>query len=544
MEWRKTGKARTLDEFVLENTGKTIPQLLEIKSEYHIQRFSQVVRILQEAKAKNIKVSLVADYDDDGVQSVLIMAYLLSIFQIAFEVIMPKRHSEGYGLSIKIVERIQPGNLLITIDNGIKAVEAVQLAKEKGMKVIILDHHQAGKTLPDADVIIDPEAVGEADYIHYCGAGIAFKLAEYILGPNHPYIPYLASFAAIGTIGDCVELTGDNRRIVMQGLKCIKTGYMTPGLNMLLKNSKITESSTATDIAFNVVPALNAPGRLYDDGAKISVAALYGNAVTNEEQERKQKQIKQLLEINKKRKTLVENYMKQIDLTSVIEKNPRSVFLYHPEMPLGIIGIIAGNITEATKRPSFIFSDDEYTGMVKGSVRSCSNDYSIIKIIEKAEHLLEDCGGHDKAAGITIRKENLKVFEEFINNKLPDVIYEEFLPYDLEVTENSFLSEAEKVLKLEPCGEGNPAPVVRIKAGLVKNKDGGFYRLLGDDKNHVKFTCNGFDAVAFYQADKVKDIKNASAIDMIGRVSENIYENRKGEKIRNLQVIVDDFKVF
>ena len=157
MNWKKATRGNSVEEFVFEKTGKSIAQIIHMVPEYRIYR-------LNEVKLRNMLVTLVSDFDDDGIQSTLIMTYIFAAIGLKYQLIIPKRFSEGYGLSMKIIERVPNGGLLVTIDNGIKAIEPIAEAKRKGMKVIILDHHEAGAELPAADIIVDPKAVGEADY--------------------------------------------------------------------------------------------------------------------------------------------------------------------------------------------------------------------------------------------------------------------------------------------------------------------------------------------------------------------------------------------
>lgn len=164
MNWKKTMEGNTVEEYVSNKTGMSLAQLTYIAPQYNIYRLHEVRDALFQAKQFGIPVQLISDYDDDGIQSTLIMTYIFAALGLKYHLIIPKRFSEGYGLSMKIIERIPDGCLLITIDNGIKAVDPIAEAKRRNMKVIILDHHEAGKQLPDADIIVDPKAVGNDDY--------------------------------------------------------------------------------------------------------------------------------------------------------------------------------------------------------------------------------------------------------------------------------------------------------------------------------------------------------------------------------------------
>lgn len=527
MNWKKVTRGNSVEDFVFEKTGKSIAQIIHMLPEYRIYRLNEVKNALFEAKQKDMFVTLVSDFDDDGIQSTLIMIYILAAIGLRYQLIIPKRFSEGYGLSMKIIERVPDGGLLVTIDNGIKAIEPIAEAKRKGIKVIILDHHEAGKELPAADIIVDPKAVGEADYAEYCGAGIAYKLAEEIFGKDHPIMKKLSCFAAIGTIGDNVEISEDNRKIVIEGLKNMKCGKGTEGFKMLLKAQKFSEGSTATDVAFNIVPVLNACGRLKDDGAKMGVVALIDGG-----QEKREK-VNELLELNDLRKKLVEEAVSRIDLHAMATSKDRSIFVVDNQIPLGIVGIVAGKISEYTGKPAFVLAKDETTGFYKGSARSKSDDYSLAGLMEAHAELFVGFGGHLKAAGLTMKEENIMVFKNAIEKELPDVIFDDSIPYDIEVLEVDFPMVAAQILSLEPFGEGNPAPVIRIQM-TVDN-----YSVIGKNKDTLKFTGLGYEAIMFHAKEQISMLpKHVAVIDLIGKVGVNVFRDK-----RTTQINITDFAI-
>ena len=534
MEWKKVTNANTVKEFVLEKTGKPFDDIIKPTGD-RFDRFEEAKKLLYSEIKKGTMISLVSDYDSDGINSTVIMTMLFEILKAKFELIIPKRISEGYGLSDKIVERIKPGNLVITVDNGITAVSQIERLKLSGCKVVVMDHHEAENQLPIADVLIDPSAIGEADYCNYCGAGIAYRFAEYILGKEHPVLPILSCFAAIGTIGDVVELSGDNRTIVSEGLSNIKKGIGTEGLKRLCEKARIDESSCAMDVAFNVVPVLNAPGRLYDDGAKHSVISMYCNDINMATE-----YVNNLVEINGERQKMVKRIMECIDIDGMIKSKDKAIILLNDDIPLGIVGIIAGQISEKTNRPAFVFSHTP-EGTLKGSVRSKSKDYSIIEIIRKAQKHLIACGGHAKAAGLELKEENLKSFVNCIKRYLPEVEVMDYIPYDLEVATGLLPIVARQIIGLEPCGEGLPSPVIRITCKPVSNKNGENYSFMGDKKQHIRFFLPGnITAICFnYENIIGKKLEGEiKSVDIIGRISENVYKGNK-----NIQIIVKDFRV-
>ena len=275
---QKNPEHKTIKDVVLANTGMTEDELLIPKEHYHIDRLDEAAEIIKATAKTDTPISVVADYDADGICAAAVMWMLLRELGVKPKIRIPRRFSEGYGLSENIIDELEPG-LLITVDNGIVAHAAIQKAKEKGFYVIVTDHHLSdGISLPNADVIIDPNAIpGSADFNGYCGAGIAYKLAVEILGKDHPLVPVLLSFAAIATVADVMPLIHENRFIVKDGLESMTGKGRTIGLLALLERCGFESYITAKDIGFKIAPVLNAPGRLEDDGAMKSLRQLVFN---------------------------------------------------------------------------------------------------------------------------------------------------------------------------------------------------------------------------------------------------------------------------
>ncbi len=539
-KWKKRGTYETLDDYVKHHTGMSIDEMTDADGKiYRIRNLEKVATRLRQASKNQEFVGIVGDYDSDGANSLNILSWLMVMLKIPFSVTIPKRMTEGYGLSPKIMERMENVKILLTVDNGIKAMEAINIAKTKGMEVIVLDHHQAEKDqngnpiLPNADIIIDPEALPEGcDYIHYCGAGLSYKLAELILGNNHPFLPVLSAYAAIGTIGDSVELLGDNRVIVKKGMAAISKGYCTSGLLKLIKRSKLNEGSSAVDISFNLVPAINAPGRLFDDGTKMVVQGLFSNSNNEAEDEL----IERLLEINTTRKSLVENCLSEIDIDAYRVNNEHVIFYMNENVPEGILGIVAGQISQGTGKPVLAMTKTE-DGKWKGSARSQSDNYSLAEIMGKNSHLFVKFGGHPKAAGFTLEEKYIEELKMNMENMIPLEFFDDSIYYDLDIPAARMSSVAKQILSMEPYGEGLPTVVVRVKGRLDKKTGDGF-ALLGENKEHIKFKFKGFDAVGFFMAEKFTDTSK-QFIDMVGTLGWNVWKGK-----RTLQLNLIDFKVF
>ncbi len=551
--WKHSCNSETVSSFIEEKTGRTIESITKWTGK-SFKRFEEVKEVLLEASKTGREVYIIGDYDSDGINSICILALLCYRVGLKFKLIIPKRETEGYGLSQKIIDRIPDGVVLITIDNGITAVEQMKQAKKRGMYTIVLDHHTAAASseeeecngnallLPDVDILIDPSAIGEADYRHYCGAGIAYRLAEFILNDDDPVLKTMSTFAAIGTIGDVVELSGDNRQIVKEGLENIKKGYGTAALQELVRQSKITASSTATDFAFNVVPAINAPERLEDGGAsKVCNVLLKSNNYSEG--------ISWLLDTNGKRKQLVNRIMEKIDVEAM-KKSKKTVNIVAEDwIPLGIAGIIAGRLSEQTGKPSFVFGKDP-EGNYKGSARNKAKGINIIHEIRKHEKLLLKCGGHSGAAGLTIAKEYIKEFEEKMCECIPACNNDEneYTLWDVSANDLNIKKVSEQILALEPCGEGMPTPIVRIKSRLVEAQPfGGDIKDVPDaEKPHIRFNFAGFNAVGFNMNDWYQEQLNALKVinekprfvEVVGTITDNEYKGK-----HSIQLRMNDFEL-
>lgn len=353
-----------------------------------------------------------------------------------------------------------------------------------------------------------------------------------MLGKGHPLTNLLSGFAAIGTIGDSVELLGENRVIVKQGMNNLTNGITTAAMKKLLENGRINLYSSATDIAFNIVPILNAPARLYDDGAKVSL----GTLILNKDDENTTKAVDTLIAINTERKRIVESIVNNIDMESLRLNDEHIIFYMDETMPEGIVGIIAGQISQYTGKPVFAMTKTK-EGYWKGSARSQSENYSLIEKMSEQAELFMKFGGHKKAAGFSIEYNNLNLLKSNLESVIPLERAENEIVYDLDIPMVRFEKAAKEILSLEPFGEGFPAPIIRVK-GKIERKYGTGFALLGEEKQHIKFQFKNFSAIGFNQSEKFSD-PNKQFIDMIGTIGWHYYNGKK-----TLQMNIMDFKAF
>ncbi len=458
-----------------------------------------------------------------GITASAIMAIGLNHIGIKPKVRLPRRISEGFGLSEKIVDEIDEG-IVITVDNGIAAVDPIQKAKDKGLTVIVTDHHlpNADGVLPNADYIINPHLPGTADFAEYCGAGIAYKLCcEFVKDERIRAI--MSGYAAIGTIADVTPILHDNRNIVNEGLKnLLNRETRTTGMGALLNSCYLNDHISPTDVGFRIGPALNAPGRLYDDGAMIALKTIvyngnYGNA---------RKLADNLVNINETRKELAADTMEEAyyNISTNCLHGDSFLSVYLPGTPEGLTGIIAGRLAENMQSPCIVFTDSQEKGVLKGSGRSYGG-IDLKGLLDENQDLLLKYGGHTGAAGVSISKENLnelrsKLIESV--DALPEIEIDDTVYYDLEIDASEVPKMIAEQKKYEPFGHGNPKPIFKIKNfELTSPRHSGFYTLKGADKNTITMHGQHAQATGFGLASEYLDLNKPMCLDFIGTIGEN-----------------------
>lgn len=511
-------------EFVMKNTGMDKETLLHDTHEYKFPALEKAVDLIQEWVRGEKVFHVFADYDVDGITAGESMQMLLIALGVPREHIIvryPKRFSEGYGMSVKAVEEFDSSGVIITVDNGITAFDAIKAAKAKGMPVLVTDHHLAAvnefgqKVLPDADYCVDPNAIDDqAEFKDYCGCGIVLKLAEYLLksAKNEKTLARIRSNAAIATIADCVPLVGENRRIVKEGLRLLSEhkDLQTKGMNALLSECDLKWKISEKDIAFKIAPCLNATGRLSDNGASTAARLI---SFDGEELTATELAVNQITN-NKARKSLQKIWDQKAD---AMVENDKSIILYLKGCPEGLVGIIAGRLAERHSRPTIIFTDNG-NDILKGSGRSIEG-VNLKAILDKCQDFLVTYGGHAMAAGLRVR--DLESFKKAFNEALGtgcEIVREE--TYDLEIDGKDVTSVIDEIETLAPYGEGNPAPAFFIRNVELIPKGSSYYNEL--KAGGVKLFADGYSATTFNCAEKY--LKNTPRkVDLLGAISRNYF---------------------
>lgn len=559
-----------ISEIVKERTGMSEQELLNDVKVYHINNMQEAIVVFTNAAIKREIIVFHTDYDGDGVNCANIARNLASILGItdSVKVVVPRRFSDGYGVQVRHVEAYAEWGckVLILADNGIAAIEPVKRAKELGMKVIILDHHekfvndQKEVVLPDADVLCDPHVTG-ADFVDYCGAGLMYIFANSIVstcpwlsdGAKEKFHAVTSVYAAIGTIADVVSLTGENRRIVKAGIKNALAGRASTGMMELLKDANMLDRITAPQMAFFLCPMFNAYGRLDDGGsAEVSDATSY-MGVHDESIENNCKTIK---DKNEERKKLAEEaFARAVDYINANNlQNERFIVFVDEDGSAGINGLTAGKLTEKYRRPSIVVSPTIDDNILKGSGRS-RYWANLKEILDQSNEFIEKYGGHPGACGITLTRDKINDFVKAVNDLTPEAPAEEqsdIILYDKECRIVNLRKMFEETEKYQPFGEGNPEIVFRIDdidiVGKKRYRAEGvdYYQFMGANKQHVKLFANGFQLIWFGGAEEYKKMGCPLKVSVLGTLNENVYvpdrEAIPRKEYRTLQVQVTDLK--
>ena len=468
-------------------------------------------------------ICVFGDYDADGVCSMAILFLMLTHLKNGakqpkgmISIRAPRRLSEGYGISEKAVDEV-PKGLLITVDNGISAIDEIKKAKEKGLSVIVLDHHLPGPDIPDADIIVDPHLhPGKNGFEDFCGAGLAYKLAE-LLVTDEQLMEKLSAIAAIGTIADVVRLHGANRVLVKKGLRALNERNVTQGLKSLIDACEFTVINEES-VAFKLAPVLNAPGRLYDDGARYSSACLAQDAKSVPAL------AQQLVNINEDRKRIVtEAYDAVLKGLDVPPAGP--IIVYMPQLHEGIIGIVAGKLAENLSVPAYVFTGQEE---IKGSGRCNISGMNLYDFTCTASQFLSRFGGHSGAVGLSLPRKNFEEFRECVERTYHelDVCTDENVYYDIEIQPFEVGRYIELQKTYEPFGEGMPKPVFLIRNIPLVPIYGEYVKYIGKNREHLKFATKGYSLVGFSMAGKYAQEGKPKVIDVVGRLGMN--ESRYG----------------
>lgn len=518
------------------------PSLDNLHDPFLIKDMDVAIRRIEQAMERNERILVYGDYDVDGTTAVTLVYSFLKDFYDNLEYYIPDRYKEGYGISYEGIDHAKRRGvgLVIALDCGIKAVDQVKYALDRGIEFIVVDHHRPGEVLPPAAALIDPKQSDcSYPYKELSGCGLGFKLAQAFYQKHRKPFEDLEKFldlVVVSIAADIVPITGENRVLAHFGLKRLnqepRAGFESILFyNNIFRKSQSDDKTTFTreininDLMFLIGPRINAAGRI--ENGKTAVDLLLCDHMGDTHQ------LSQTInENNAERRSLDTNITEQA--MRMIRKNPRmknarATILYDPEWSKGVIGIVASRLIENFYRPTIILT--ESNGMITGSARSIK-DFDIYDAIDACSHYLEHFGGHKYAAGLSMKPENLEAFTEAFYQVVEDTLTEAMLVPEIEIDAQIDLPGIEgkffRVLKqFAPFGPGNTNPVFLTRNCVAK----GIPRVVGN--KHLKFSItqpemgvSELPAIAFQQGHQLENMLAGKPFDLVYQIEENEWNGK------------------
>ncbi|MEN8252106.1 MAG: single-stranded-DNA-specific exonuclease RecJ [Patescibacteria group bacterium] len=526
------------------------PNYDELHDPFLFADMEKVVDRVKKAIKNQEIIGIFGDHDADGVSSATVLADGLEKLGLNVDVYIPDKLTEGHGINKKAINEFQSVGvtLMFSVDCGTSNVEAVDYANKRGMDVIITDHHHAPEILPKAYAIINPQLTGcKYPFKELSGTAVAFKVVQALFVRIAPekseQVKWLLDVVCVGTIADCMPLVDENRVLVKYGLlvlsKTQRIGYqeMNSVSNMGFSPMKIPPASL---VAYQMGPRINAAGRMKH--AKHAFELL--RATTREEANKKAQMLE---EQNLKRREITDKLTKEVEKIVENEHLDKSFILISGEnYPLGIVGIIAGQIAQKYGKPTGIFTklDDES----RGSFRSVEGLH-IVGILDECSEYLEKYGGHEQAAGAVIKNENFEVFcdrgNACVAKQLGDKEVQPSIEIDCKIKLKDVSHElVNQLKKLEPCGEGNAEPIFAFENLIIKD-----IREIGSEGKHLKMKLTdkqgstSYDSVAFGWGYLAGELSVGDMISVATHIQENEWMGKVSIQFNLLDIQKNHHKI-
>ena len=519
---------KNLDYFLNPTLKNNLPDPSTLKN------MDSSIKILLEKIFRNNTLGILGDYDVDGATSTAILFKYFEFIGVNAEIYIPDRIKDGYGISKNSIDHFfrKKVNLLVSLDCGTNDAEFIAYAREKGIEIIVIDHHEV-KNLGSPLSIINPKLKGDTSNLNnLCTAGLVFL---FVIGLNRELrkkkffknkeeinLKELLDIVAVGTICDLVPLHNENRLLVKKGLEKINL-KPNRGLSVLKSKLELENKIKSTDIAYYIGPCINAAGRIGDP-------FLGFNLLVKNKKKDLEVIAEKLINSNNERKTLENISYNQAKMLLKNLTNMKFIFLYSKTWHPGIIGIIASRLVQEYKVPAFVMNIDE--NKVTGSVRSIKN-IDISKILAKLvdEGFLESGGGHAMAGGFKLKEEKLSSLQNYLKENSYVFFKSEnsTINIDLEVKISDLnLEMINSMEQLEPFGMGYPEPKI-----LIKKVSSVYSKIIGKNKTHLSCTLEDIygyriNAMIFnFENSILRVIEEKREFDVIGKVSLNVWENKK-----------------
>lgn len=518
------------------------PQLNDLHDPFEMDDMEKAVECLNRTMGRKERIMVYGDYDVDGCTAVALVYKFLQQYYSNIDYYIPDRYDEGYGVSTKGVDyAAETGvKLIIVLDCGIKAVEEITYAREKGIDFIICDHHVPDEILPPAVAILNPKRPdSHYPYAHLSGCGVGFKFMQAFAQNNgiefNKLIPLL-DLCAVSIASDIVPIMGENRILAYHGLRQLNSNPSV-GLQAIVEVCGLNEKELSmNDIIFKIGPRINASGRMQNgkEAVELLVEKNYAAALAKAEQINLYNEARKDLD-----KQMTEEANRLVDSMTNID-NQRSIVIYNEEWHKGVIGIVASRLTEVYYRPAVVLTRSE--DLATGSARSVSG-FDVYKAVESCRDLLENFGGHTYAAGLSLKVDNVpeftRRFEEYVAAHILDEQTKASVDIAAELDFKDITHRFHNELKrFNPFGPGNPKPVFCTH----KVFDYGTSKVVGREQEHIKLELvdnksnNVMNGIAFGQSSQARYIKTKRAFDICYTIEENTH--KRGE----VQLQIEDIQ--
>ncbi|OIQ15416.1 MAG: single-stranded-DNA-specific exonuclease RecJ [Flavobacterium sp. MedPE-SWcel] len=509
------------------------PSLNDLHDPYLMKDMDKAVQRIETAIANNENILVFGDYDVDGTTAVSLVSSYLRSYYPNVATYIPDRYKEGYGVSIAGVDYAHDNEctLIIALDCGIKAIDKIAYAKDKGVDFIVCDHHRPGDTLPDAVAVLDPKRDDcNYPYNELCGCGVGFKLIQALGSKRGQTINDLVLYldlVATAIAADIVPITGENRTLAKYGLEVINNSPRA-GIKALIQNSK-KPKLTISDVVFTVAPRINAAGRIKHGNDAVELLTEFNMMQATEF-------ASQIEALNADRKELDKQITAQAlqQIEDNKEQDKHTTVVYNEAWHKGVIGIVASRLIETYYRPTLVFTKSG--DKLAASARSVKG-FDVYNALEACSEYIEQFGGHMYAAGLTLREEQYEgfkaKFEEVVAATIePDMLIPE-VRVDMEIDFDEITPKFNRILQqFEPFGPGNMTPVFLTNSV----KDSGFGKPIGDG-THLKLFVQqensaGFGAIGFGLAKKMDIACSGEMFNAVYSVDENTWKGQTSLQLR------------
>ena len=529
---------RTADEA----RGFFRPQLQELHDPFLMKDMDRAVERLNEAMGQRERIMVYGDYDVDGCTAVALVYRFITQFYSNVECYIPDRSEEGYGVSQKGVDyaESQGVKLVIVLDCGIKAIDEIQYAKDKGIDFIICDHHVPDEVLPPAVAVLNAKRADNTyPYLDLSGCGVGFKFMQaFAISNGIPFsslIPLL-DLCAISIASDIVPIMGENRILAYHGLRQLNNNPSV-GVKAVVDICGLTgKEMTMSDIVFKIGPRINASGRVQNGKESVDL-------LVERDYKRACAMAETINRYNEERKELDKRMTEEASM--VVEQMPEvdaqsAIVIYNADWHKGVIGIVASRLTEEFFRPAVVLTLDG--DIVTGSARSVSG-FDVYKAIQSCEDLLDNFGGHTYAAGLSMKVENVaeftRRFEEYVNENIDPEQTRPNLDIHAIINFKDITPRFHSELKrMRPFGPDNPKPMFCTQHVF----DYGTSKVVGRQQEHIKLELvdsksnNVMNGIAFGQSSEARYIKTKRAFDIVYSVEEN------SRKYGEVQLLIEDIR--